>query len=54
MGAFRKYNADLRAYGGVQHFHFDTSLECFKYSVIFTGHKPLKKEVSKTNFDLWQ
>ena len=33
--------ADLKGCQGVQHFRFDTNLECFKYSVLVSGHKLL-------------
>ena len=45
----RKYNADLVGCKGVQHFRFDSGLEFFKYLVLVAGHKPPKKEASKTH-----
>jgi len=48
---FRKYIADLRASGGVQHFRFNTGLRYFKYSILVSGHKSRFHDVSKTRLD---
>ena len=44
---FRNYNADLRVCCGLQHFCYDTALECLEYSVLVKGHKLSRGDSSK-------